>query len=138
MFEELPIRGLEATFDGPKWLPKTCPPFIKLARHGGWYVVGQLATPICGCECRKPKSCRRSHIINSPARAMDLILTLSLKLPCTQHLMPPMGIAWILTAVRRKRWSYGFKIRWFIRTFCFGCDLSGTIGYQAFRPADER
>lgn len=23
-----------------------------------------------------------------------------------------MGIAWILTAVRRKRWSYGFKIRW--------------------------
>ncbi|VVS96198.1 hypothetical protein ERY430_30030 [Erythrobacter sp. EC-HK427] len=50
----------------------------------------------------------------------------------------PMGIAWILTAVRRKRWSYGFKIRWSIRTFRFGCDLSGTIGYQAFRPADER
>lgn len=88
MFEELAIGGLEATFDGPKWLPRPCPPFIKLARHGGCYEAGKLAAPICGRAGRRSKYCRRSYIINSLARAMDLILTLSLKLPCTQHLMP--------------------------------------------------
>jgi len=38
-----------------------------------------------------------------------------------------MGVAWILTAVRKKRWSLGFKIRWSNWTFRFGCGLSETM-----------
>jgi hypothetical protein len=30
-------------------------------------------------------------------------------------------------AIRKKRWSYGFKIRWSNWTFRFGCGLSETM-----------